>query len=691
MELRFWAATHTGRVRNLNEDNFLVDKRLQLFIVCDGMGGHAAGEVASAICVRTVRDVIASETELLARVREDSDDPVLGQAVLDLLDRAIRTACTRIFEMAQQDPSRRGMGTTCTALVLAGDRGFVGYVGDTRIYRLRQEEAKQITMDHSLLNEMIRQGKIPADTSEADFPYKNAVTRAVGVREFVEVDTFELKVDDGDRFVICSDGLSDYLDESSPLLELMGGDDPQETTTVCIDHANQSGGKDNITVIVIDCELPDLDQAEEAARVIEILRNTAYFHYLSQPELEHIRKLASRTDYAAEEMLLEAEESNDKLFILLKGSVSLQLEGKHLSVLTTGEHFGEMALIDAQNEQDASLAVQALKPTEVLTIGRDQFTDLLRTAPALAIKLLWNFVQVFADRLQSVPAELRFMPDEWRRAPEAMTDITPPAGSLVFEDDLKRLEENWRDEEEEEPVSPVGAGRSGFARNEKTLRLSPLDYTRPGALDVSAEDEGDEKDSSAGAMVVGVDESLFQAKTATVQFNRDRDEESSAERARKGILSGTYDSSILASGSLFDEESDPEEESATSGAEPGQLVIGGNNEEDEVVDLSKTVDLDVDLEQLRSLRNQTPDALKEKIRQRLKERAAPRAEVLKKASTKIPELPPQATQEDSSPGPSVTSGESRVEAAPEQPPPVPAAARPKVMISPDLVVKTDDD
>ena len=445
MELRFWAATDTGRVRDHNEDNFLVDQNLQLFVVCDGMGGHAAGEVASAVCVRTVREVIAAQSELLAHIRENPTDEVANESLKQLLRTAVQSANSRIFEMAKQDPSRRGMGTTCVALVLAGKRGFVGHVGDSRMYRIRKGKVEQVTDDHSLLNEMIRQGKVAPGTSESEFPHKNAVTRAVGVREAVDVDAFTIGVEPGDRLLMCSDGLNEYFDDSVDLLEMLGDGEPEETATRCIGFANQSGGKDNITVIVVDSEPEAVAKGEgapERAEVIEILRKTAYFHYLMPPELEQIRKMATRIERDADELVMGEGENTDKMFLILKGSVSLQLDGEQVSVLTTGEHFGEMALIDAQNEQDTSMVAQSLEPSIFLAIERDQFVALLRTAPGLAIKLLWNFVQVFADRLQSVPPEYRFTPDEWRGDPDAIADVTPPAGTLVFEEDLERGQDN---------------------------------------------------------------------------------------------------------------------------------------------------------------------------------------------------------------------------------------------------------
>ncbi len=713
MELRFWAATDTGRVREHNEDNFLVDERLQLFVVCDGMGGHAAGEVASAICVRTVREVIAAESELLSRLRDTPEDPQKKQVLTDLLGRAVLTACKRIFEMAQQDQSRRGMGTTCTAMVLAGPRGFVGHVGDSRMYRIRQGNLEQITTDHSLLNEMIRQGKIPADTREADFPHKNAVTRAVGVREFVEVDTFHFDVLPGDRLVMCSDGLSEYFGEGVDLMQLMGSQEPKETTTICIDHANRSGGKDNITVIVIDSV--DLAQnAEEEQRVMELLQKTTYFHYLSPPELEQLRKMAQRMEFEAEEYVVSPEAANDKLFILLKGSVSLQLDGRQLSVLTTGENFGEMAVIDAQDEKDASLAARALEPTTVLAITRDQFLGLLRTAPGLAIKLLWNFVQVFADRLQSVPSEYRFTPDEWRREPDAAADLTPPSGSLVFEEDLKRIEERAqpRAEVDEEPRLMSSLNVEGGPESREPVvpaepaKASPEPPPTPMVEESPPSDAQQEAErwetldlGRVNPADLGVDPPRpgVTSRLAAQQGNpheddlgEDFDGESEEREGPWGLSSGTYDQRILAggvTGTLQTDESSGMVTFKGQEADPDATLSpwqnGGGEEEvaEEEVDpesLVETVGLDADVDQLRGLRKQSARDLKEKLRERIKDRPAPSAEVLRKAGT------PAEKAEAVTGGESMVSSKGDGQRGPE-------SSEPKIMISPDLMAELDDD
>ena len=250
--IRFYAATDVGKVRDHNEDNFLVDKKLSLFIVADGMGGHAAGEVASAIAVRSVHDELKRERDLLTDYINGASGAhkVNGRDIIALLEHAVQRACAKIHEEAQADPSKRGMGTTLSAIVILGMEGFIAHVGDSRIYLMRNGHVQQVTEDHTVHNELIKRGKLTREQIEK-VAHKNAITRAVGVYERVEVDTLRIEVLPGDTFVLASDGLTGYLDAPEDLRPylLLDGD---KAAKALIGYANERGGKDNITAIVAE-------------------------------------------------------------------------------------------------------------------------------------------------------------------------------------------------------------------------------------------------------------------------------------------------------------------------------------------------------------------------------------------------------------------------------------------------------
>jgi serine/threonine protein phosphatase PrpC len=436
MEIQFWAATDVGRVREHNEDNFLVDKRLNLFVVCDGMGGHSAGEVASAVAVRAIREVVANNREILERCQVDSANPRLRKDFLKLLEYAVQEACTRIFDMAQQNAERRGMGTTCSMLAILGRRFFIGHVGDSRIYLCRNGQVHQLTEDHTLVNEMIRRGRVK-DPKVVASKYKNAITRAVGVYESVEVDTLDFDALPGDRFLVCSDGLSGYFEEVEGLTRFLAPKDPTRPATQeelkritheLVEHANGRGGKDNITAVLValseDAESPE---TEDARLTMETIRTIPLFHYLTYKELARVVNVTQRRDAQEGERVIAEGEDGEELYVIMRGDFVVERAGREVARLGAGGHFGEMALID---DGPRSATVVCAEDGVLLTIHRKDFYDLLREDPTLAVKLLWNFIQTFSGRLRDVPL-VAPRPRRFRDVATGSTRIPP---SLVTQE-----------------------------------------------------------------------------------------------------------------------------------------------------------------------------------------------------------------------------------------------------------------
>jgi serine/threonine protein phosphatase PrpC len=225
-------ATDQGQVREGNEDSYVVDRRLQLFAVADGMGGHRAGEVASATALEALRAAIASGTGL---------------------GDAITNANHAVHDKATADQDLRGMGTTLTAIVPDGNGVLVGHVGDSRAYLLRDGQLTQLTTDHSLVEELVREGRISAEDA-AVHPQRSVITRALGVEDNVEVDVYPVPLLPGDRLLICSDGLTTMLRPDAISSLLRRESDPTRAANLLVDAANTAGGEDNITTIVIDIE-----------------------------------------------------------------------------------------------------------------------------------------------------------------------------------------------------------------------------------------------------------------------------------------------------------------------------------------------------------------------------------------------------------------------------------------------------
>ena len=419
MDLQYWAGTDVGRKRADNEDNYLIDKDLRLFVVADGMGGHASGEIASAMAVHTVREVVAAERDILEAY--DDADPRCHVEVCTLLEYAVHRACLAIFQKAAVEPEKRGMGTTIVVLFIIGARGFIAYVGDSRIYLLRGGVVYQLTEDHSLRNELIRMGKISEDEFESS-PYaklKNAMTRAVGVYESVEVDTLDFDIIAGDAFLLCSDGLYEYLHEND-IANTIGLPEVQEIPGQLIEIANTRGGKDNISAIVVQT-VGDRDEHERAAEInftLDTLKQVPLFRELSYQQLVRIMNLASVRPMTAAEMLFEEGDLSRDMYVILRGAVKVVSGGAAIMELGPGDHVGEMALIDDLPRDAGALVTESGK---ALRISRREFEQILRKEAPLAVKLLWSFTKALAGRVRATSERLA------QRAPAAA--VPQPMGA----------------------------------------------------------------------------------------------------------------------------------------------------------------------------------------------------------------------------------------------------------------------
>ncbi|HVV86651.1 MAG TPA: cyclic nucleotide-binding domain-containing protein [Kofleriaceae bacterium] len=412
MELTFAAATDVGRQRTHNEDNFLIDKKLRLFLVADGMGGHAAGEVASSIAVHEIRDAVHANRDLLERYRAD-EDGAAALEILQMLEHAVQTACSTVHTRAQAEADKRGMGTTTSVLLIAGQpdhlRGFIAHVGDSRIYLARQSQSHQLTEDHSLMNELVRRGKLKRDQVESS-PYKqfkNAVTRAVGVYASVEVDTFDFDILPGDRLLLCSDGLYAYLDEQK-LPAMLADGDVKDVPRQLIDVANAGGGHDNITGVVIRVgEMAASTEATprvgDASLKLDALKALQMFRYLSYRELVRVANVTTVVDAAADEQVFAEGDAGDAMYVVLSGAVRLTRGSITVADLAKGQHFGEMALVDRSVR---SLSAVATEASRLVVLKRKDFYEIIKKEPELATKLLWSFVQVLGARLRKTTSDL---------------------------------------------------------------------------------------------------------------------------------------------------------------------------------------------------------------------------------------------------------------------------------------------
>ena len=248
MRIEAYPLSDTGPVREHNEDSWTVDMESGLFVVADGMGGHAAGEVASRIAVETVTEILLEtedpdETRLLVAM----EDP--GDKLRERLRYAMNQASLRIRKAVEVQPTFSGMGTTLVVLLVEGNQAHIAHVGDSRAYLFREGNLQRLTRAHTVVQQEVDAGRLTPELARV-VPHKNILTKSVGYHGPVEPDAGTRAIDEGDIFVLCSDGLTDPVDDEQ-IADLCAGSHPEDLAQALMDAALENGADDNITIIVV--------------------------------------------------------------------------------------------------------------------------------------------------------------------------------------------------------------------------------------------------------------------------------------------------------------------------------------------------------------------------------------------------------------------------------------------------------
>jgi len=382
-------STDVGQIREINEDFILVDEELGLYVVCDGMGGHAAGEVASRTAAETVREVIAA-------------GPMPGEmdtAALDeLMRRAVTEANRRVYALGQQAGSRKGMGTTCTAVLIRGLRAALAHVGDSRLYVKRGESVHLMSQDHTFIAEAIRQGVIKPEEIRPDMPHANIVTRAVGPKPSVLVDTLVFDLIPGDTLLLCSDGLHQYFMDSVELAARLAVEQVDQIAPQLVATANERGGEDNISALVLRVlDAPQVaKRAGEITQTFSALTHIHLFHELSMTELAKVQEHLQKLQIPAGSTVFEQGDKSEGLYIVSTGKVRVHRGEVEIAVLGEGAHFGEMALL---NQRPRAATVTVLADARLLYLSREAFYAVVQADTVIGVKFLWKLAQTLSLRL----------------------------------------------------------------------------------------------------------------------------------------------------------------------------------------------------------------------------------------------------------------------------------------------------
>lgn len=376
-----------GKQRDHNEDAFLVDNELSLYVVSDGIGGHAAGEIASSTAVQSVASYLRDKASTIERVRQRAAE--LGD-LRALAERAVQTACRDVFALARATPGRAGMGATLTMVLVVGDSAVMAHVGDSRLYLCRHGAVHQVSSDHTMVAELLRAGAIPPEETKTN-PYAHVLTRSVGTQEAVPVDTLVFDLLPGDRLLLCSDGLGDYVEDHDVLAMLLANEDFDAIPEDLIRFANEAGGHDNITAVMVRLEADVVEQdaaVRRAAAVkstLEALESVFLFEDLSLAHLTRVLQACEMIDIAAGDELVNEGGACNRLVVVVEGSLALSRDGRDVGTLGAGDHMGATSLLETCK---ARFTVHAKVESRLLVLGQASFWALLQSRPWLGLSLL---------------------------------------------------------------------------------------------------------------------------------------------------------------------------------------------------------------------------------------------------------------------------------------------------------------
>jgi serine/threonine protein phosphatase PrpC len=386
LHLAFWGATDVGCVRKRNEDHFVVDPDLGLAVVADGIGGQHRGDVAAALACRVVREHLDRHRSDLEGFRREPS-LVRRHRLEERLREALQAANQEVWLCGEATSRGRGMGCTMEAAVVQNGVAFLAHVGDARTYLVRGKEARQLTEDHTVVQEKVRRGLMTPEQA-AKSPGKNVITRAIGNLPTVRVDQMALPFGSGDRLLLCSDGVTRYVGHFE-LPQLLGPGDARSVEDV-VEISRSRGGVDNITAVMVIASAEPPAQAVVTQAQLDELRATSLFESATLRELRLVASIAERRDEKAGKLLFREGQAGSEMFVLVEGEVVITRGGQHLATLGPGCAFGEMALLDAPQRSASALVTQN---ATLLVLSRHRFDQLMRQDDGVAARLMWGLLQ----------------------------------------------------------------------------------------------------------------------------------------------------------------------------------------------------------------------------------------------------------------------------------------------------------
>ena len=376
-----------GRAREHNEDSSYVGDGRGLYVVADGMGGHACGEVASSMAIHDGSSYVGERYRELDRMRKEGAS---SESLAEIAQAAVELANTSIYDKGLDSREQRGMGCTLTMMLVVGAKAVMGHVGDTRLYLYRNGKVSQLSQDHTMANELAMAGLIEKEEN-ATHQYAHVLSRAVGTKEVAKVDTLVFDVLPGDRFLICSDGLSEYLEDEAWIARQLQGDDLEAIAQELVSYANTVGGSDNITAVVVEIRAhdPEIEIVDEMSvdlsHKFTALESVFLFDDLSLALLTRVLDACEVIGYEPGDVVIREGDACQQLMGVVDGRFVVSHGGHQDGEMGQGEHAGATTLLSPRR---APAIVSARIPGRMLVLHRRPFWQLVRARPWLGVGLL---------------------------------------------------------------------------------------------------------------------------------------------------------------------------------------------------------------------------------------------------------------------------------------------------------------
>lgn len=391
------AKTHVGLRRKDNQDAVAADPELGIFLLADGVGGHLDGDVAANIAIGTFVDAKVEIQRLKDSYNQISKNEFRRQ-MLSLIEQLFQRASQNVFDESE-NRNQNGMLTTLVVSIVVNGDLYVGHVGDSRAYLCRNGILRQVTEDHSMVNELVKMGRMSYDEARKS-RYRNLITRAIGLKPTVQPDIVYIPIIEGDTILMCSDGLTDPVADDS-IEKSMAGETIQSISEALFHSALAKGGPDNIGIVLFRPSFGNTPaRVQMRAKAMDSL---FLFKDLNYPERMKLSRICEEIEFKAEEIIVKEDEVGDSLYILTEGVVEVRSKDILLASLEAGQHFGELGPLEYTSR---SATVKALTSGTAISICHDNMLKFYKQDPELGCKILQRMLTTVGNRLRSANARL---------------------------------------------------------------------------------------------------------------------------------------------------------------------------------------------------------------------------------------------------------------------------------------------